>query len=1166
MKRIVISVFMIMSILFSGIEIYAANDIGNNDLHNFLENVTVFKDGEIAAIENDTIVQLSSDNKSVIFENQTAFVPSEYAKKIELSAKGSKDGYMQLTDCYMYDNLCFFSQKKLDETQCKKYASNIKRLFGVYVDRTKNGTGTKESPIGDIQAAINCVRSIKNSIGLPKGEFPVYFRDGIYPISKSIVFDKNDSGNENTRIVYRAYPDENVSFCGGITIDGSAFQKVTDPAILNRVDISAKSKLYSVDLNKYGLAEFGENVTNLSSNPKLIQLIYNNEPANIARWPNNDIVKTEKILIPNGEWSNPGFEFMFSDKRLQRWKDSKQAWVWGTWTWEWHAENHQIKKIDIDKKSILTATNSTYTPSEGKEWYIYNLLEEIDTPNEYFFDKEKGILYYYPNVENIKDGSFFKTDISVSLLSDDIVKGENCNYITFRNITFESAAGNGVNLSNISNCSIEGCTARNISGTALQVKDGYYNRVHGCDVYNIGTTGVLVSGGDRETLTHSNSEITNCRIFKTGQIQRTGYGCVSTSGCGIRVANNELFSVPSVAFQPHYSNENIIEYNEVYDGLTDKLGDMGVWYNTVDPTAFGNEIRYNYFHDTNYGIGTIYLDDGMCGYSVYGNLFHNVNRGIFMHGAQYCKIHDNVIYNSNVSGIYLQYLTHDVRWDPKTLTPASGASEKATYYMNTVNQRTPFYKNEIWSKKYPEVQDILATGRSYEPAHNEVYNNIESSPNGVKAAEINPVVEYAADLTKNYQTTDNIGFVDAENNDFRLKDDALAYKIYPDLDYLNFEKTGIYIDETRKSMPELTDFSLVYPENKQENVEASSVDFTWEPSTNTNKYRFILATDRDFEHILYDEYVIGTSFTVKNLRYQKSRYYWKVIAVSNNSKSLGNTELQCRQQYFSFTTVEEPVLNYDKVTPLLEEMTEIYDNMTEGENQGEYISGTKQELGELLNKYKASFYQKGLSQIKLNTFYDEFATAAAKLKGQRNQEYQTFKNLFAQSYWDIKINTVSFNNEGFMWTSNGTDNYGGFGLRKLEPYETVKVRATFDLETGWQGIALRANSTTSAGWGGNCQYIVIVKPDVLELQCWKPNGSHFFFEYPNKCIESGKEYLIEYGIKNKDDGSVDITFAVDGENIIEYNDADNPILTAGYLEFYNTSAGRNLIIKTAEEK
>ena len=1166
MKRAIISVVIIISVLVSGINVWASEGSGDSSLHKFLESVTVFKSGEITALEKDNLVQLSEDNKAAIIENQTAYVTEEYAKKNNIQSENAENGYVRLLNCYIYEDLCYVSSEKIDIPSCNRYANNIKRLFGVYIDASKNGTGTKDSPIGDIQAAVNSVKSIKNTIGLPKGEFPVYFRGGIYPISKSIVFDGGDSGNETTRIVYMSYPGENASVRGGVSISGSDFTKVTDTEILNRVDKSVRNKLYSVDLKKFGLSDFGENVMNVSINPKSIQLIYNNEPATISRWPNNELVKTEKILIANGEWTNPGFEFVFTDKRLQRWKNAKTAWVWGTWTWEWAAESHQVKKIDTEKQSILTATNSQYTPAEGKEWYIYNLLEEIDRPNEYFFDKESGILYYYPNVENIKDGSFFKADICVSLLNDNLVKAENCEYVTFRNLIFENTSGDGVTMSKIKNCSIEGCIARNIPGAGLSMHDGYYNRVHGCDVYNIGTVGVSMTGGDRETLTHSNSEVTNCRIFKTGQIRRTGWGCVESSGCGIRVANNELFSVPSVAFQPHQSNENIIEYNEVYDGLEDGLGDMGVWYYGVDPTAFGNEIRYNYFHDTDYGQGMVYLDDGICGYSVYGNLFRNVNRGIFMHGAQYCQIHDNVIYNSNRSGIYIQYLTHDVRWDPKTLTPIAGSSEKSQHYLNCVLKYVPFFRNEVWTKTYPQLQEVLATGRSYEPTHNEVYNNIEVSPNGVNAADINPVVASSVDLTKNYQTTEDIGFVDAENGDFRLKDDAKAYQIYPDLDYLDFEKTGIYLDETRKVMPKLTDFSLMYPEDKQENVEASSIEFSWEPSTNTNKYRFILATDRDFEHILYDEDVIGTSFTVKNLRYQKSRYYWKVIAVSNNSRSLGDAELQCKQPYFSFTTVSEPILNYDKVTPLLDEMTDIYNNMQEGENTGEYIVGTKKELGNLLDKYNEMFYQKGLSQIKLNSYYDEFAVSAAKLKGQRNQEYQTFKDLFAQTYWDIKVNTVSFNNEGFTWTSNGTDNYGGFGLRKLEPYETVKVRATFDLETGWQGIALRANSTTSAGWGGNKQYIVIVKKDTLELQSWKPNGDHFYFEYPNTSIESGKECLIEFGIKNKDDGSVDITFNVDGENVIEYNDADSPILTAGYLEFYNTSAGRMLTIKTAEEK
>ena len=36
--------------------------------------------------------------------------------------------------------------------------------------------------------------------------------------------------------------------------------------------------------------------------------------------------------------------------------------------------------------------------SNGGEWYVENIFEELDVANEWFYDEEEKVLYFFPNV------------------------------------------------------------------------------------------------------------------------------------------------------------------------------------------------------------------------------------------------------------------------------------------------------------------------------------------------------------------------------------------------------------------------------------------------------------------------------------------------------------------------------------------------------------------------------------------------------------------------------------------------------------------------------------------------------------------------------------------------------------------------------------------------
>ncbi len=61
-----------------------------------------------------------------------------------------------------------------------------------------------------------------------------------------------------------------------------------------------------------------------------------------------------------------------------------------------------VKAIDENNNTITTAQSTMFGFAAGEDsrrWYAFNLLEETDSPGEYFIDRSSGILYYYPPVK-----------------------------------------------------------------------------------------------------------------------------------------------------------------------------------------------------------------------------------------------------------------------------------------------------------------------------------------------------------------------------------------------------------------------------------------------------------------------------------------------------------------------------------------------------------------------------------------------------------------------------------------------------------------------------------------------------------------------------------------------------------------------------------------------
>ena len=143
-----------------------------------------------------------------------------------------------------------------------------------------------------------------------------------------------------------------------------------------------------------------------------------------------------------------------------------------------------------------------------------------------------------------------------------------------------------------------------------------------CRIYNTGSGGISLGGGDRLSLTPGGNFVENCEIHHFNRWDRTYRAAINIDGVGNVIRHCLIHNCPGSAIYLH-GNEHLIEYNEIHHAMMEG-DDHGAFYMGRDPTERGNIIRYNYWHDLapDHSTHCLYFDDsGGDGAKVYGNIF-----------------------------------------------------------------------------------------------------------------------------------------------------------------------------------------------------------------------------------------------------------------------------------------------------------------------------------------------------------------------------------------------------------------------------------------------------------------------------------------------------------------------------------------------------------------
>lgn len=678
--------------------------------------------------------------------------------------------------------------------------------------------GSKNKPVYSLTRAYERAHKLIELRGYPKDGIAVWIAGGQYSFEKTLTVDPCFSGTEDKPIVFKSFGGKAI-FNGGQIIDISSAKLVKDAAVLDRFNPAGKGNIYSLKIDDAKLK-----LMLAKDNAKLS---YDGQMMNLAKYPNIGYGHIDKIIesgaiyasgrtigdVPKYSMENPiGGVFSVLDKDISAWESEfatiQKAKVTGYLSNDWYKESHKIASIEDEKIKLLEYSRYGVVNKEKipRRIIVSNLLCELDSEGEFYFDERNSELFFWPFGGNAENG---KLSVWAGISFADLKGVRN---IRFENIIIEGVSQGPavIKIENCENVELAGCTVRNCSIPAVLISGGKHCGIRSCDIYDVPHHLTLEGGNVRKLLPSGHYAINN----HFTQVQAADfYGKIQIKGVGQVFQNNLVHNFIGQVMTVG-DNDHLIEYNEFFNiGIEE--GDGGTIYSGAQMWSYGNVYKHNFLHHLicipqAHPRGGIYPDDHDAGDTIMENIFYKAaHRTILLNGGAGHTVASNIFLDGYI-GIYNTSAYAEKAYEiiEKYESGELKRGDKMDHIWRSeqvVGKKG--WNNEPWISKYPKfakvmnqekmrfwpieciVKDNLFSGNIYDTQLRTGWGEddfMDMSKSELIAISGNKQLKNR-DIFKNPDALD-FSFKNAEDNE-QIAD-------------IQFDKIGLYKDQYRISMPD----------------------------------------------------------------------------------------------------------------------------------------------------------------------------------------------------------------------------------------------------------------------------------------------------------------------------------------------------------------------------
>ncbi len=444
-----------------------------------------------------------------------------------------------------------------------------------------NNPGTREKPVRTPAAARKIVSKHD-----ARGEKPieVVLDGGTYYLPETLVFTAEDSGARGAPVIYRSAEGQDVIISGG-----------------KKVDLEWKP--YKNGIMQAGVPD------GFTSD----QLFVNDKRQHMARFPNYD---------PDAQYFQGFSARSTSTQKVKEWSDPAGGYVHAMHRSLWGDMHWRITgKKNGELKMVGGWQNNRQMGSHKKFRFVENIFEELDAPGEWYLDKKKNILYFYPpEGVDINDATVevVRLEHLVEFRGDlnSPVKHVNLQGLTFTHTArtfmenkepmvrsdWTTYRGGAIFFNGAEDCAVDHCYISQVGGNGVFVNK--YNRrisVVGCHIAEAGASAVSFVGDPKalrsplfeyhqtQTLEEMDKTpgpktpnypaeclVENCLIYRNGRVEKQTAGVNIAMSESITIRHCSIYDCPRAGINicDGAFGGYIIEFNDVFDTVKE-TGDHG---------------------------------------------------------------------------------------------------------------------------------------------------------------------------------------------------------------------------------------------------------------------------------------------------------------------------------------------------------------------------------------------------------------------------------------------------------------------------------------------------------------------------------------------------------------------------------------------------------------